>query len=41
MIAEQTKHGINTGGLKFDWFSPNQKHRLNAFASMQHMLSLR
>ena len=37
MIAEQTKHGINTGGLKFDWFSKDQKHRLNAFASMQHI----
>ena len=37
MIAEQTKHGINTGGLKYDWFSQNQKHRLNAFASMQHI----
>ena len=37
MIAEQTKHGINTGGLKFDWFSKNQKHRLNVFASMQHI----
>ena len=37
MIAEQTKHGINTGGLKFDWFSKDQKHRLNAFASVQHI----
>ena len=37
MIAEQTKHGINTGGLKFDWFSRDQKHRLNAFASIQHI----
>ena len=37
MIAEQTKHGINTGGLKFDWFSRDQKHRLNAFASVQHI----
>lgn len=37
MIAEQTKHGINTGGLKFDWFSKNQKHRLNVFASLQHI----
>ena len=36
-IAEQTDHGINTGGLKFDWFSKNQKHRLNAFTSMQHI----
>ena len=37
MIAEQTRHGINTGGLKFDWFSKDQKHRLNAFASLQHI----
>lgn len=37
MIAEQTKHGINTGGLKFDWFSKNQRHRLNVFASLQHI----
>ena len=37
MIAEQTRHGINTGGLKFDWFSRNQKHRINAFASLQHI----
>lgn len=37
MIAEQTRHGINTGGLKFDWFSPDQKHRLNVFASLQHI----
>ena len=37
MIAEQTEHGINTGGLKFDWFSKDQKHRLNAFASLQHI----
>lgn len=37
MIAEQTKHGINTGGLKFDWFSKNQQHRLNVFASVQHI----
>lgn len=37
MIAEQTRHGINTGGLKFDWFSPDQKHRLNTFVSIQHI----
>lgn len=37
MIAEQTDHGINTGGLKFDWFSKDQKHRFNAFASLQHI----
>ena len=37
MIAEQTDHSINTGGLKFDWFSKNQKHRFNVFASLQHI----
>ena len=37
MIAEQTKHGINTGGLKFEWFSKDNKHRLNTFASIQHI----
>lgn len=35
MIAEQVRHSINTGGLKYELFSPNQKHRLNVFASMQ------
>ncbi len=34
-IAEEIKHGINTGGLKFDWFSKDERHRLNAFASVQ------
>ena len=37
MIAEQTKHGINTGGVKFEWFSKDNKHRLNTFASIQHI----
>lgn len=37
MIAEQTKHGINTGGVKFEWFSKDQKHRANTFASLQHI----
>ena len=37
MIAEQTKHGINTGGVKFEWFSKDNKHRLNTFASVQHI----
>ena len=37
MIAEQTTHGINTGGLKFDWFSKDQRHRFNTFASLQHI----
>ena len=37
MIAEQVEHGINTGSLRFDWFSPNECHRLSAFASAQHI----
>lgn len=36
-IAEQTKHSINTGSIKFDFFSPNDKHRLSVFASTQHI----
>lgn len=36
-IAEQTEHSINTGGLKFDYFSPNEKHRLGVYASAQHI----
>lgn len=37
MIAEQVDHSINTGGVKYDWFAPNEKHRLNVFASVQHI----
>lgn len=36
-IAEQTKHSINGGGVKFDLFSPNEMHRFNIFASAQHI----
>lgn len=36
-IAEQTTHSINTGSLKYDYFSPNEKHRLSLFASAQHI----
>lgn len=37
MIAEQTKHGINTGGIKFDQFSKDNRHKLNVFASIQQI----
>ncbi len=37
MIAEQVRHSINTASLKYDWFAPNQKHHLSAFASLQHI----
>ena len=36
-ICEQTAHSINGGGLKFDYFSPNEKHHLSLYASAQHI----
>lgn len=35
-ITEQTDHSINGGGLKFDLFSKDYKHRLNVYTSAQH-----
>lgn len=35
-ITEQTDHNINGGGLKFDLFSKDYKHRLNIYTSAQH-----
>ena len=37
MIAEQVDHSINTGSVKYDWYAPNEKHMVNAFASVQHI----
>ena len=37
MIAEQVRHSINTGSLKYDRFSPDERHRFNVFASLQHI----
>lgn len=37
MIAEQVRHSINTGSLKYDWFPPDERHRFNVFASLQHI----
>lgn len=37
MIAEQVRHSINTGSLKYDWFSRDERHRLNVFGSLQHI----
>lgn len=37
MIAEQVRHSINTGSLKYDWFSKDERHRLNVFGSIQHI----
>ncbi len=36
-ITEQTEHYINGGGLKFDLFSKNFKHRMNIYTSAQHI----
>ncbi len=35
-IAEQLEHSIDGGGLKFDLFSPDTKHRLGLYASAQN-----
>lgn len=35
-IAEQVEHSIDGGGLKFDLFSPDEKHRLALFTSAQN-----
>lgn len=36
-IAEVAEHVINTGEVKFDYFSPNAKHRLGLYVSAQHI----
>ncbi|MBQ8521167.1 MAG: TonB-dependent receptor [Bacteroides sp.] len=36
-ITEQTKHIINSGGLTFDQFWKEYKHKLSFFASAQHV----
>lgn len=37
-VAEQTEHYINSGGLKYEWFTPDLTHRFTAYASAQHVL---
>lgn len=36
LVAEQTDHTINGGGLNFDLSSADYKHRLNLYTSAQH-----
>lgn len=36
-ITEQTQHSINTGSVKFDYFSPDEKQRLSIYTSAQHI----
>ncbi len=35
-IAEQAEHDINGGGLKYDLFSSDYKHRLSVYGSLQN-----
>ncbi len=37
LIAEQTEHNINTGGLRFDYFTRDYRHRASVYASAQHI----
>lgn len=34
-IAEKTRHGINGGGVRFDLFSKDYRHKLNLYSSFQ------
>lgn len=34
-ITEQTEHTINSGGVKWEYFTPDYKHRFNAYSSAQ------
>jgi len=34
-VTEQTEHNMNTGGLNYDIFSKNNKHRFNIYLSAQ------
>lgn len=36
-ITEQTNHNVNSGGIKWDYFTPDYKHRLNFFSSAQQI----
>ncbi len=36
-ITEQTKHIINSGGLSYDIYLDEYKHKISAFASIQHI----
>lgn len=37
-LVEQLRHSINTGGLKYMVFSPDQKHTFSTYASAQHIV---
>ena len=37
-IAEMLEHNINMGGAKFDWFTRDNKHRMQIYTSAQHII---
>jgi outer membrane receptor for ferrienterochelin and colicins len=37
-ITEQLEHETNGGGLAYNWYSPDSKHKLNAYTSVQNVL---
>ncbi len=37
MVAEQTRHNINSGGVRFDYFTRDYRHRVSVYASAQHV----
>ncbi len=37
LLAEQLRHGINGGGLKFNTYSANYRHTLDLYTSAQHI----
>jgi outer membrane receptor for ferrienterochelin and colicins len=36
-ITEQLEHEINGGGLAYNWFSADSKHKVNAYSSLQNV----
>ena len=37
-VAEEAEHSMNGGGINFDLFSPNYKHKVNLYTSMQSVI---
>lgn len=37
-ITEQLEHEINGGGLAYNWYSHDTKHKINAYVSLQNIL---
>ena len=37
MVCEETVHSIDGGGLKFDYFDPNEEYHISTYASAQQI----